>query len=86
MRTKEELKVLYAKFDMDMDTKTRTNRFWLTVDQTLNVLWLNGSQDETCSSHLARKRKAGTITWFQSLVCCGLQKLESKHCMKSLGE
>ena len=86
MKTSEEQKVLFAKFDRDIAKRTRLMRFILAVDQALNVVWLNGSQDETCSSHLARKRANGTITWFQSKVCCFLKKLESNHCTKSLGE
>ena len=77
---------LYKKFDRDVANRSRMMRFLLAVDQMINVLWLNGSQDETVSSHLARKRADGTITWFQSKVCCFLRKIESKHCIKSLGE
>ena len=86
VRSDEELKLLFNKFDRDIKVYSRWFRFLLTVDQSLNVVWLNGSQDETCSSHLARKRAKGTITWFQNKVCCFLRKIESEHCIKSLGE
>jgi hypothetical protein len=86
MRTQEELEALCAKFDDDMATKSRFMRWALTVDQRLNVLWLNGSQDETVSSHIGRKQKAGTSTWLQDKLCCMLSNLEYNHCNKSLGE
>ena len=86
MRTQEELIVLYNKFNEDVLKRTRSMRFLLSLDQMLNVLWLNGSQDETCSSHIARKQLTKTSTWFQNKVCCVLRKIETNHCNKSLGE
>lgn len=86
VRTDEELIQLISKFKRDINKRSRVMRFLLVLDQMLNVLWLNGSQDETVSSHLGRKRSAGTITWFEKKVCCALRKIESKHCIKSLGE
>ena len=86
MRTEQEIAILVKKFEVDMVDRTRMFRFILVIDQMFNVIWLNGSQDETISSHLARKRADGTITWFQSKVCSFLRKLESRHCLKSLGE
>jgi len=81
-----ESQILVKKFKRDMSKRSKGMRFLLALDQMLNVLWLNGSQDETVSSHLARKKEDGTITWFQSRVCCMLRKIESKHCLKSKGE
>jgi len=86
MKTEEELNILYIKFDRDIAKRGRGIRLLLSLDQTLNVLWLNGSQDETVSSHIGRKQKAGTSTWLQDKVCCMLSKLEYNHCNKSLGE
>lgn len=47
---------------------------------------LNGSQDETVSSHLGRKIEKGTATLFDKKLCCLLSKLEYNHCYNSLGE
>ena len=86
VRSDEELRLLFTKFDRDVKVYSRWYRFILVVDQGLNVVWLNGSQDETCSSHISRKIDAGTATKFQMFVCKVLRKLESKHCIKSRGE
>ena len=77
---------LYAKFDNDMKKRNRTMRFLLAIDQLFNVLIWNGSQDETISSHIHRRQLNGTATWFDKKICCLLKKLESEHCLKSLGE
>lgn len=77
---------LYIKFDEDVQRRPRLLRFLLVLDQTFNVILWNGSQDETISSHIARKINNGTATWFDKKVCCLLKKLESEHCNKSLGE
>ena len=86
MRTDGEVELLVKKFKRDVVKRKRWFRVLLALDQLLNVVWLNGSQDETVSSHLGRKKVDGTITWFQSKVCCFLRMLESKHCLKSRGE
>lgn len=86
MRTKEELKTLQAKFEEDMVKRSRWLRFLLVLDQMGNVLFWNGSQDETISSHIARKINGGYATWLDKKVCCFLKMLESEHCIKSLGE
>lgn len=77
---------LYAKFDNDAKKRSRFMRFALVLDQMFNVLLWNGSQDETISSHIHRKQIGGRATWFDNLVCWFLKKIESKHCLKSLGE
>ena len=77
---------LYAKFDNDMKKRNRTMRFLLVLDQMFNVLLWNGSQDETISSHIHRRQLNGTATWLDKKICCLLKKLESEHCLKSLGE
>ena len=77
---------LYAKFDNDMKKRNRTMRLLLVLDQMFNVLLWNGSQDETISSHIHRRQLNGTATWFDKKICCLLKKLESEHCLKSLGE
>ena len=86
MRTEEELKVLYTKFDNDVKKRSRWFRFLLALDQMLNVIFWNGSQDETVSSHIGRRIREGKATWFDKKLCCLLKKLEHNHCNKSLGE
>jgi len=78
--------VLYAKFDRDMAKRTRGMRAALAFDQFCNALFWNGSQDETVSSHIGRRRDAGTATWWDEKVCCVLQRFEYNHCRLSLGE
>lgn len=43
---------LIEKFDNDMQKRTRLMRFLLVLDQMGNVIFWNGSQDETISSHI----------------------------------
>lgn len=77
---------LPLKFEEDMKKRSRVKRLLLVIDQLLNVLLWNGSQDETVSSHLYRRIESGKATWFDKQLCQFLKKLESKHCFKSLGE
>ena len=86
MRSKEELERLFAKFDRDVQKRSRLNRFLLVLDQMGNVLFWNGSQDETISSHIHRRIESGKANWFDKKLCCLLKKFESNHCEKSLGE
>ena len=79
MRTKQEDDVLIAKFKNDVNKRSWGMRLLLVLDQLGNVLFFNGSQDETISSHIGRTGKA---KW----LCLILRKLEAKHCIKSLGE
>lgn len=84
----EELKrhALIAKFEKDMKKRPWWERVLLALDQLGNVIFWNGSQDETISSHIQRRKDKGTATWFDKKLCCLLNKLESSHCKKSLGE
>ena len=86
MRNKEELDILFAKFDRDVQKRSRFMRFLLSLDQMGNVLFWNGSQDETISSHIHRKIENGKATWFDKKLCCLLKKLENNHCYESRGE
>ena len=86
MRSKEELEILYAKFDRDVQKRSRLMRFLLVLDQMGNVLFWNGSQDETISSHIHRRIESGKANWFDKKLCCLLKKLEANHCAKSIGE
>lgn len=79
-------KDLIEKFERDVAKRDRVMRFLLVFDQMCNVVFWNGSQDETISSHIGRRIEAGTATWWDKLICKGLRKLEAKHCMKSIGE
>lgn len=77
---------LIAKFENDVKKRSRLMRFLLVLDQMGNVLFYNGSQDETISSHIQRRIDNGKATWFDRKLCCMLKKFESNHCEKSLGE
>ncbi len=84
--TKEEKRILFKKFKNDVDKRSKLMRFALVVDQTLNVLFWNGSQDETVSSHIGRLEKQNKATWFDKKVCCFLRRLQHNHCKNSEGE
>jgi hypothetical protein len=78
--------ILIDKFENDMKKRSRLMRFLLVLDQMGNVIFLNGSQDETISSHIGRNIENGTATWIQRKICCILSKIENNHCNKSKGE
>ncbi len=77
---------LIQKFENDVTKRTRLMRFLLVLDQMCNVVFWNGSQDETISSHIGRKIENNTATWFDKKLCCFLKRLENNHCNKSIGE
>ena len=77
---------LFNKFDNDVKKRSRFSRFLLSLDQMGNVLFWNGSQDETISSNIGRKIESNTATWFDKLVCTMLKRFESSHCYRSTGE
>ena len=77
---------LITKFENDVKKRSRVMRFLLVLDQMLNVVFWNGSQDETVSSHIGRRIADGKATWFDKKLCCLLKKLEENHCNESLGE
>lgn len=77
---------LINKFKNDVQKRTWFWRVLLALDQLCNVIFWNGSQDETVSSHIGRKIADGNSTWFDRKLCCLLKKLENNHCNKSLGE
>ena len=83
---KVKIELLVTKFKKDIAKRSRLMRFMLVLDQMGNVLFWNGSQDETISSHIGRRTEAGTANWFDKKLCCLLKKLENNHCAKSLGE
>lgn len=80
------IETLVTKFERDIEKRSRLMRFLLVLDQMCNVIFWNGSQDETISSHIGRKIQDGKATWFDKSICCLLSKLEYNHCTKSLGE
>ena len=86
MRTKEEIKILVAKFENDIKKRSWIMRLLLVIDQLFNVMLFNGSNDETISSHIGRRIKSGKANWFEKLLCKFLRLIEAKHCIKSLGE
>ncbi len=77
---------LIEKFENDVKKRSRFMRFLLALDQLGNVLFWNGSQDETISSHIHRRIESGKANWFDKKLCCLLKKLEDNHCAKSIGE
>ena len=77
---------LIQKFELDIEKRSRLNRFLLVLDQMFNVILWNGSQDETISSHIHRRIENGKATWFDKKLCCLLKKLEANHCYESRGE
>lgn len=77
---------LIEKFENDVKKRTRLMRFLLVLDQMLNVIFWNGSQDETVSSHIGRRITSNKATWFDKKLCCFLKKFESNHCNESIGE
>jgi len=79
-------KALIEKFENDVKKRSRAMRFLLVVDQMCNVVFFNGSQDETVSSHIGRKINGGYANVYEKSLCNFLRLLESKHCIKSFGE
>ena len=77
---------LIFKFKNDVTKRSRLSRALVALDQLLNVVFWNGSQDETISSHIARRQKDGDSTWFDNMICRCLNKLESNHCRRAEGE
>jgi len=77
---------LINKFNNDIAKRSRLMRFLLSLDQMLNVIFWNGSQDETVSSHIGRRIVSNKATWFDKKLCCFLKKFENNHCNKSIGE
>ena len=51
--TPEERLVLIQKFERDVAKRSRWYRFLLVLDQMGNVVFWNGSQDETIFSHIS---------------------------------
>lgn len=78
--------VLIQKFENDVKKRSRLFRFLLVLDQMCNVIFWNGSQDETVSSHIGRRIENGAATWFDKRLCCLLKRLENNHCSLSVGE
>ena len=77
---------LVWKFEYDVKKRNRLMRFLLVLDQMLNVLIWNGSQDETVSSHIGRRIEAGKARWIEKKLCAFLRFLQSKHCLLAKGE
>ena len=84
--SRDRYTTIIEKFELDVEKRSRLNRFLLVLDQMFNVIIWNGSQDETISSHIHRRIEGGKATWFDKKLCCFLKKLEDNHCAKSLGE
>ena len=78
--------ILIDKFENDVKKRSRIKRLLLVIDQLGNVLFWNGSQDETISSHIHRRIEKGKANWFDKKPCCLLKKIENNHCAKYIGE
>ena len=85
-QAKKNREALIEKFENDVKKRSWIMRVLLAIDQLGNVLFWNGSQDETISSHIHRRIESGKATWFDKKLCCLLKKLEDNHCAKSIGE
>lgn len=85
-KAKKNREALIEKFENDVKKRSWIMRVLLAIDQLGNVLFWNGSQDETISSHIHRRIESGKATWFDKKLCCLLKKLEDNHCAKSIGE
>jgi hypothetical protein len=81
-----ERELLILKFKRDIEKRSRIQRFLLVFDQMCNVVFWNGSQDETISSHIGRLVESGKATWFDNAICFILKKMDSNHCFRSRGE
>ena len=85
-KAKKNREALIEKFENDVKKRSWIMRVLLAIDQLGNVLFWNGSQDETISSHIHRRIESGKANWFDKKLCCLLKKLEDNHCAKSIGE
>ena len=74
------------KFDKDIEEFNYIMRLLLATDQFFNVLLWNGSHNETISGNIGRQIKRGDANVASKCVCWGLRKLQSRHCIKSIGE
>ena len=74
------------KFDQDIKDYSYIMRLLISFDQFVGCIFWVKSQDETISSLIGRKNKAGIANWFEKSICYGLRLIESKHCSKSIGE
>lgn len=86
MTREEKLEVIINKFDNDVKYYSRIHRLLIAFDQFFNVLFWNGSMDETISGHIGRKLEANTANKFEKLLAKCLGKLQKYHCIKSIGE
>jgi uncharacterized protein YlxP (DUF503 family) len=77
---------LVWKFEYDVKKRSYLKRILLAIDQLFNVVFWNGSQDETISSHIGRRIASGKANWFDKALCKALRVLQSKHCIRAKGE
>lgn len=86
MSVDQRTKELWNKFDSDISKRSYAMRLILALDQLLNVAFMNGSQDQTISGHIAKKQYEGNSRWYHDMLCCVLKKIEAKHCWLSRKE
>lgn len=64
-------------------------RIWnilIAIDQLAKVIIYGGNPDVTISHVIGVKKRENRANWLEKKICCFLQKLESKHCEKSIEE
>lgn len=81
-----ETQKLWDKFDNDIEKRSYIMRILLVLDQLFNVVFLNGSQDQTTSGHIAKRQYEKSSNWFMNKLCIILKKIEAKHCWLSRKE
>lgn len=76
----------WEQFDKDVAKRSYGKRVALILTQAINVVFLNGSQDQTTSGHIARLQYEGRSKWYHDMICKVLKWLEADHCWLSRKE
>lgn len=63
---------------------TDFKRLWKAIDQTANVFWLDGHNDETISSHAGRMIRAGQRPLWVRIVAWITEQVEEDHLEKAI--
>ena len=64
----------------------RNFRTFLNASMRLRNGYNFGNVNETISSALGKNQRDGTLSWFGKIICFILDKLDKKHCEKSINE
>lgn len=65
-----------------MVKKPYWKRVLISLDQLINVVFLNGDEDETISSRLGKRQRKGCK--FSKFICKILSLVDKDHCRKSI--